>query len=58
MPGGAFFGSLTRLHQMMGNLFYRRVQPSEIEGMTFSTMAYWNEWHEILAKAEKEVLNA
>ena len=38
---------------MMGNLFYRRVQPSEIKQMDYSELIYWNEWHEIIAKAEK-----
>lgn len=38
----------------MGNLFYRRVSPSEIESMTFARLRYWNQWHELIAKKEGE----
>lgn len=38
----------------MGNLFYRGVQPSEIEAMTYTRMEYWNSWHEIMIKAEEK----
>ncbi len=38
------------MHQWMGNLFYRRVPPSEISAMPYVEMKYWNEWHEIMAK--------
>jgi hypothetical protein len=35
------------------NLFYRRVQPSEILAMTFHGMRKWNEYHLVLSKEEK-----
>ena len=38
---------------MMGNLFYRGVTPAEIKEMSYSELAYWNGWHELIAKAEK-----
>jgi hypothetical protein len=37
---------------MMGNLFYRNVQPSEIKNMTFHEIVYWNGWHEVLEEQE------
>ena len=37
---------------MMGNLFYRKVPPSEIKAMGYSELKYWNEWHELIAKEE------
>jgi len=40
------------MDQMMGNLFFRGVNPEEIENMTYRRMKYWNRWHEIMAKAE------
>jgi citrate synthase len=39
---------------MMGNLFYRGVAPAEIREMSFEELAYWNRWHELMAKAEKK----
>lgn len=41
------------MHQYMGNLFYRGVCPSVINNMDFFEMKYWNEWHKVMAKAEK-----
>jgi hypothetical protein len=38
----------------MGNLFYRGATPMEIESMTFSQLRYWNRWHEVIAKADRE----
>lgn len=40
------------INQWMGNLFYRRVAPSEIEAMDYHRMKYWNEWHKLMEKAE------
>jgi hypothetical protein len=40
------------MEQFMGNLFFRRVQPSEIEAMTYGKMKYWNEWHKRMEAAE------
>jgi hypothetical protein len=42
------------MNQMMGNLFYRGVSPSEIEAMPFWKMKYWNQWHEIMQKADED----
>jgi len=42
------------MDQMMGNLFYRGVSPSELEGMTFARLVYWNSWHELIAEKERE----
>lgn len=35
---------------MMGNLFYRQVQPNVINDMDFFEMKEWNKWHELMAK--------
>lgn len=40
------------MDQMMGNLFYRGVQPSEIKAMDYREMKYWNTWHDRIADAE------
>ncbi len=40
----------------MGNLFYRGVAPGEIESMTYNRIRYWNKWHELMSKAEEDVL--
>lgn len=47
-----FPASLDRVHQYAGNLFYRKVPPSEIKAMNFCELKYWNSWHEILDKTE------
>lgn len=47
---------MDRVHQMMGNLFYRRVAPSEIKSMGYKEMKYWNDWHELMAKEETRTL--
>jgi len=39
---------------MMGNLFYRRVQPSEIKEMSYEELRYWDGWHALMAKAERD----
>jgi hypothetical protein len=38
---------------MMGNLFYRGATPSEITAMSYEELRYWNGWHDLMAKAEK-----
>lgn len=38
---------------MVCNLFYRRVSTAEIALMTVPELRYWNEWHELIAEAEK-----
>jgi hypothetical protein len=42
-----------RIDQMIGNLFYRGTQPSEIERMSYMDLVYYNEWHKIMVKTEK-----
>lgn len=42
------------MHQMVGNLFYRGVQPSEIANLDYNNMKSYNEWHEKMIEAEKE----
>ena len=41
------------MDQWIGNLFYRRVAPSEIHEMDWSELHYWNEWHELMVRAER-----
>ncbi len=36
----------------MANLFSRKVQPDQIENMTYSRLKYWNKFHELMAKEE------
>jgi hypothetical protein len=40
----------------MGNLFFRNVSPSELKQMGYKEMQYWNEWHELMDKEEKEAM--
>lgn len=41
----------------MGNLFYRKVSPDVIERMAYHRMKYWNDWHELMVKAEREAID-
>ena len=45
------------MNQIMGNLFFRKVQPNIINNMDFFEMKYWNKWHETMAEAEERELN-
>ena len=54
MPGPLFFVSVEQVNQWMGNLFYRKVLPSEILSMSYQDLKYWNSWHEIMCKKEAE----
>lgn len=36
-------------------MFYRRVQPSEIEKMSYHDLKYWNKWHDAMSKEEKRI---
>jgi hypothetical protein len=36
----------------MGNLFYRKIPPSEIKAMPFHELKYWSDWHERITQAE------
>jgi len=42
------------MDQWEANLFYRRVQPSEINRMGFREMKEWNDVHEMMLEADKE----
>jgi hypothetical protein len=42
------------MEQMIANLFYRRVQPSEVRQMDFTELKYWNEIHELMASEERK----
>ena len=44
----------SRVHQWSGNLFFRGVAPSEIASMGYDELRYWNNWHEIIAKEQKD----
>ena len=45
---------MDRVHQYVGNLFYRRVSTELIKEMPYHELKYWNEWHEVLGRAYKE----
>ena len=45
------------MSQWMGNLFYRKQQISEITSLRYAEMKYWNEWHEIMIKADKKAID-
>lgn len=40
------------VHQMIGNIFYRGVTPTEIKEMNFRELKYWSDWHHVITKAE------
>ena len=41
---------------MLGNLFYRGVSPTELESMAYHRLKYWDEWHRVMADAEKKAM--
>lgn len=41
----------------MGNLFYRHQQISEIKQLRYAELKEWNEWHEMMVKAEQDAIN-
>jgi len=45
---------MPKIDQWIGNLFYRSVQPSELEKLSYSKMKYFNDWHKVIEKAEKD----
>lgn len=47
---------MQRADQMMGNLFFRQVNPSEINGMEYHELKYWNDWHEAMNKADNDAI--
>lgn len=57
MPGWNFFvGVIQRAYfdQWLGDLFFRRCTPSEIESMPFHRLKYWAGWCEKMTQAEKK----
>jgi len=48
---------LNKVHQWLGNLFYRGAQPADLEEMTYQRLKYWNNWHEVYTKEEKAAMN-
>ena len=52
----AFFAGVvqrTYFDQWLGNLFFRGVNPQEIESMPFHRLKYWSSWCEKMTQAEK-----
>jgi hypothetical protein len=45
------------MDQWMGNLFFRKQPISEIRSLRYAEMRYWNEWHELMIKAEKKQID-
>ena len=45
-----------RINQIMGNLFFRGVPISDIKVMGYKELVYWDDWHQLMIKAEKEAL--
>jgi hypothetical protein len=41
---------------MMGGLFCRNISPTEIENMSYSRLKYWYEWHQVLVREEKKII--
>lgn len=41
---------IDRVHQWIGNAFYRKISPSEIKEMTFHELKYWSNWHDLFNK--------
>jgi len=35
-------------------LFFRKVSPTEIESMSYQSLKYWNNWHDLMIEAEKK----
>lgn len=38
----------------MGDLFYERVSPLEIESMKYCQLRYWDKWHKLFEKTRAE----
>jgi hypothetical protein len=39
---------------MCGNLFSRRVDTDRIKAMTYTELKYWDGWHKVMAKQERD----
>ncbi len=48
----------TRIDQWLGNLFFRGVAPGELEAMPYHKLRYWNDWHKVIEKAERDATRA
>jgi hypothetical protein len=42
--------------QWCGNLFYRGQSISDIYNLSYFELKMWNEWHEMMEKAEKKAI--
>jgi len=42
------------VEEMIGNLFYHGVAPSEIRMMGWTEMRYWNRWVKLINKAKAD----
>lgn len=42
----------------MGQLFYRRVAPSEIKAMNYPELRYWADWSERISEEEKKAMDS
>ena len=54
MPRFFVLAGVERVHQYMGNLFYRKVPPNEIKEMPYHELKYWSEWHDTLTKCVED----
>lgn len=48
---------MPRLHQMLGNLFYRGQSIDILERANYASLKYWNDWHKIMEKEEIKTAN-
>jgi hypothetical protein len=48
---------MPRLDQMMGDLFYHRVAPSEIKMMSYREMKYWHGWIKVIEETKAKALS-
>ena len=54
-----FFGGVIEkvyFDQWLGDLFFRRVTPDEIEAMPFHRLKYWGGWCDKMRQAEKDAV--
>jgi len=50
--------AVRQMDQWFANLFFRKVQPSEITRMSYKEMHYWNGIHEMMLDADEEARKA
>lgn len=46
---------MPRVHQFLGDLFYRGETPTNLEAMPYSSLKYWAAWHQVLSDEENRV---